>query len=506
MIAQRKILDVLSTKHLDADLKGRSVRGGLLTVSSQGVQFVMQTASTVVLARLLTPADFGLVAMVTAVTGLAAAFADFGLSEATIQRKEITHNQVSALFWLNGAIGMGLTLVTTCLGPVLAWFYREPRLREIAFLLSLNFLLGGLRAQPYALLKRQMRYSALAICDISAFLVAVPIAIGLAWRGGGYWALVATPLTTNSIQLALSWLMVRWRPGMPRRDASIRPMIKFGGRVAVSYLICNLNRSADGALIGWYWGAGPLGLYSRALNLLILPLRQLSGPISSVAIPAFSRLQGDPERFARYYLRAARLIVWICAPLYAFLFAAAGPTIALVLGHQWRGAVPVFQFLAISILAELLFQMSLWVLISRGQSDRLLRLLLSISPALVVGYLVGLPQGITGVALCGSLALLALLPFILRFTFQDTFLSLSALGRIVVYPVFLSIAGIVSAKLALHFFAPERILVQLLVEALGFSAAYLLAALLPQVREEASCFKELLGAFGISKKPVWPTA
>ncbi len=102
--------------------------------------------------------------------------------------------------------------------------------------------------------------------------------------------------------------MVRWMPGLPRRGAKVRSMIAFGGNVAVSYLILNVNRGADNVLIGWHWGAGPLGLYSRAYNLLMLPVRQLSGPAASVAVPAFSRIQSDPERFSRYYLRVVNLI------------------------------------------------------------------------------------------------------------------------------------------------------------------------------------------------------
>src|SRR5947209_3819081 len=137
-------LNSLSTQHLHADLKGRSLRGGLLTGSSQGAQFLLQSISTVVLARLLTPADFGLVAMVVAITGMGQAFADLGLSEATIQRPEITHDQVSALFWINVGIGLALMLVTVGLAPVLAWFYREPRLKNIALVVSFTFLIGGL--------------------------------------------------------------------------------------------------------------------------------------------------------------------------------------------------------------------------------------------------------------------------------------------------------------------------------------------------------------------------
>src|SRR6266436_4820621 len=289
---------MFTTDHLQADLKGRSVRGGLVNLTSQGAQFLIQSTATIVLARLLTPADFGLVAMVATVTSLGQAFADLGLSEATIQRKEINDDQVSVLFWINVAIGLGLTLLTVALAPVLAKFYRDPRLINITLLLSLTFLIGGLRVQPDALLKRQMRFSSLAVRDVASYGLAVPVAITMAWRGASYWALVALPLTLNLTQMALSWLMVNWRPGLPRRDAHVGSMIAFGGNVAASYFLINVSRSADNVLIGWYWGAGPLGLYSRAYNLLMLPVRLLSASAVSVAIPAFSRTQDDQEHFA----------------------------------------------------------------------------------------------------------------------------------------------------------------------------------------------------------------
>src|SRR5215469_4814698 len=225
MAVQTQATEALRTEHLHADLKGRSVRGGLLTLISQGAQFALQTLSTIILARLLMPADFGIVAMVTALTGLASAFADFGLSEATIQRKEITHEQVSTLFWINVVIGFGLTLITAALGPVLVAFYREPRLLAITLTLSLTFLFGGLRVQANALLKRQMRFAALAFRDVAAYMIAVPLAVGLAWRGAGYWALVALPLTLNFSQMAISWLLVHWRPGLPHRDKEVKSML-----------------------------------------------------------------------------------------------------------------------------------------------------------------------------------------------------------------------------------------------------------------------------------------
>jgi len=462
-----------------------------VNVASQGGQFLIQSVATVVLARLLTPADFGLVAMVSTVTGLGQAFADLGLSEATIQRKEISHDQVSALFWINVMIGLGLALITVAFAPVLARFYRDSRLVNITLLVSLTFLIGGLRVQPDAILKRQMRFSSLAIRDVASYLVAVPVAIMMALRGAGYWALVALPLILNLTAMTLSWLMVKWRPGLPRRGAQVGSMIAFGGNVAASYFVINISRSADNILIGRYTGVGPLGLYSRAYNLLMLPVRQLSGPAGSVAIPAFSRTQDEPERFARYYLRTMNLILWISAPVFGFLFVAAQPVIVLVLGNQWREAAPVFQILAISALGQLLLDSTTWLFVSRGQSQQLLKILLIISPVIVAGYVIGLPFGIKGVALSGSLVLLGTLPWMLKFAFRGTQLTLLRIGRALLFPVALSIASVLLGELALQLIRPERIFSKLLVTALSFAVAYLLLAFLPAVREEIMSLRKL---------------
>ena len=150
-------------------------------------------------------------------------------------------------------------------------------------------------------------------------------------------------------------------------------------------------------------GAAPLGLYSRAYNLLMLPVRQLSAPAGSVAIPAFSRIQNQPERFARFYLRTVSLIMWIAAPLFGLLFVAATPVIVLLLGNQWRGAAPVFQILVISALGQLFLESIIWLFVSQGHSERLLKVVLCISPFLIGSFVVGLPFGIKGVALAGSL-------------------------------------------------------------------------------------------------------
>ena len=500
MPTEEQPVDALSTDHLQADLKGHSVRGGFLTIGSQGTQYVIAFLSTVVLARILTPTDFGLVAMVVAVTGLGQAFGDLGLSEATIQSQEINQNQVSALFWINTGIGVALTAITMGLAPVMAWFYKEPSVKNIAFVFSLTFFICGLRVQHEAILRRQMRFSALAFRDIASIALGVAASIVMALKGARYWALVAQPLTQNFAQLVFSWAMVKWIPSLPRSDAKVRSMITFGGGVAASYLMINANRSAGNTLVGWYCGAEPLGLYSRAFNLLMLPVRQLSAPAGSVVVPAFSRLQDSPERLARHYLRAIGLIAWIGAPVFGFLFVAATPIITLVLGARWVDAAPVFQLLVISALGHLLFESAVWLFISRGQSRRLLKLLFIISPLIMASYAIGLPFGIKGVAFSSSLLLIAMLPWIMNFSFRGTCLTLRGLGRALLHPVLLSLFGIALAMFAERLFKPAGTLMEFLVLALGFASAYLFAAFIPAVRNEVASFKDLLSAFKPSRQ------
>ena len=505
-MAAQEQLSALSTDHLQADLKGRSIRGVTWTLTSQASLFVLQSVSTIVLAHLLTPADFGLVAMVTAISELATPFADLGLSQATIQRKQISNDQVNALFWINVAVGVCLAALMAWLGPVLAWFYGEPRLKAIAALVSLTFLIAGLRAQPEALLRRQMRFSALAIRNIVSLAFGVSIAIALAWKGAGYWAIVTIPVTAQFLQMAISWILVQWRPGLPRRCTEVRSMVAFGGNVAVSFLMFGVHRNADNVLIGWYWGASPLGLYSRAYNLLMLPVRQLNTPIAAVAIPAFSRLQNDPEHFARYYLRAVSLIIWIGGPLFGFVFIGAEPVIKLALGGQWHEAAPVFRMLAISGLGQLLLQSTVWLLVSRGESQRLLKLMLTITPIIFCSFVIGLSFGIKGVALSYSITLVAILPWVLRYSFRGTNLTLQRLGRVVVYPIGLCFVSIFFATFLLHVIYVDRALSRLLVIALGFAVVYLISLLIPRIRKEASFVRDVLSALRPVSQPVHPAS
>ena len=227
----------LCTDHLLGDLKGRTISGAFITIASQGTQFLLNLAFIMAMARLLTPKDFGLYAMVTTVTGFLWMFQDAGLSMATVQRQEITHAQVSNLFWVNVGLGSVTTLFVAALAPVVAWFFREPRLVGITLVLSSTFLLASSAVQHIALLNRQMRFGAIAMIYIVSSLAGYLTGIGMALMGYGYWALVGAAVTQAALKLVLAWLISGWRPKLPSRNTQTWHMLTFGAHITAGSLI-----------------------------------------------------------------------------------------------------------------------------------------------------------------------------------------------------------------------------------------------------------------------------
>ena len=239
---QPKPKDYFSTEHLKGNLKQRSVRGGAITLFAQGSKFFLQISSMAVLGRLLTPNDYGLIGMVTPIIGFVELFKDLGLSTATIQREEINHQQVSTLFWINVVVSICISIIFASLAPAIAWFYKEPRLTEIVFVLSSIFLFGGLSIQHQALLKRRMQFGSIAKIEIISVILGVFVAIAAAWVGLGYWALVIMPLTKIIVIVIGTWIACSWRPGLPSKNANVRSMLAFGSNLTFTDFLEDINR------------------------------------------------------------------------------------------------------------------------------------------------------------------------------------------------------------------------------------------------------------------------
>ncbi|HYR67204.1 MAG TPA: oligosaccharide flippase family protein, partial [Reyranella sp.] len=255
--------DHLATDHLVDDIGRRSRRGGAILLMAQAVRVLGQLATMVVLVRLLPPTAFGLLAMVASLGAILDLVKEFGLSAATIQKQGISHAQVSALFWINAAVG-GLLGAGLLLGaPLLARFYGQAELEPVSRWLALGFVLSGLTVQHWALLRRQMRFAAIAGLETAADLAGFAAAIALAVAGAGYWALVAQRLIAPGLLLVGSWVVCRWRPARPAAAQGLGELLRFGGSLTASGLASTLARSVDQILIGWLWGPAVLGLYER---------------------------------------------------------------------------------------------------------------------------------------------------------------------------------------------------------------------------------------------------
>lgn len=391
------------------DLKKKSLRAGAVTLTSQGLMFFIQLGSTMILARILTPQDYGMMAMVVAVTGLAGMFSSLGLSTATIQRAEITHGQVSTLFWVNVSVGALIMLIVAALSPVAAWFYKTPDVAWVMLALSVNFFINGLAVQHQALLNRQMRFYALAKIQVFSTLVGIGVAIVAAKHGLGYWALVL-----NSVVLSLStvigtWLAVRWIPGRPRRDKEVLSMVKFGTDIVGFNVINYFARNLDNILIGRFHGSGALGLYSKAYQLLMMPITNLRDPMTRVAMPALSRLQNDPEKYRNFYMKFISILAFVSMPLVVFLFVCSDQIIWLLLGPQWVGASVIFRILAIAAFIQPVSTTWGLILLSTGKSNRYFRWGVVNSIIISISFGCGLAWGVKGVASAYAIATYLLL-------------------------------------------------------------------------------------------------
>jgi O-antigen/teichoic acid export membrane protein len=398
----------LCTNHLLGDLKGRTISGTFIAIVSQGTQFLLNLASIMAMARLLAPKDFGLYAMVTTVTGFLWMFQDAGLSTATVQRQEITHAQVSNLFWVNVSLGGVTTLFVAALAPVVAWFYREPRLVGITLVLSGTFLLTSSAVQHIALLNRQMRFGAIAIIYIVSPLAGYLTGIGMALMGYGYWALVGAAVTQAALRLVLAWLISGWRPKLPSRNTQTWHMLTFGAHITAGSLIWSLARGADNLLIGRFFGAAAVGFYSRASILLIRPLEQLTIPMNAVLVPALSRVQTEPERYRRTFLRVYEALALISFLFAALLLALARPLTLVVLGPKWEQAAPIFAGFAIAAFCIPVAGASVWLFQTQGRGKDWLYSSLLGSCITVASFVVGLPFGPAGLAIAYSVAVLFL--------------------------------------------------------------------------------------------------
>lgn len=476
----------LATGHLVAEIGRRSRRGGVVLLGAQAVRVLGQIATLVVLARLLPPSAFGLLAMVAAVGLVLDFLKDLGLSSATIQKPDLTHAQVSALFWINAVAGVLLAAGLALAAPLLASFYGQPELGPVTRWLALGFALSGLTVQHWALLRRQMRFTAIAGIETAADYAGFAAGIALALAGEGYWALVVQRLVSPVVLLVGSWAVCRWRPAFPAPAQGVQELLRFGASVTGSGLATAVARSLDQILIGWLWGPVVLGLYERTSRLLMLPLNTINAPVYAAGMPALSRLADQPVRYRAMFRQIVQKLGLLTMPVFAAAAVTADWLVELLFGPAWKAAVPLVVLFSVSAtFLPVLLTMGLLYL-TQDRTGEMLRATLIDSALCLLAILGGLPWGAVGVA--ASLAIVGLTirtPVAFWLATRRGPVSAADTWRAIAPPASAALAAAAAAWLAREFISRELSLQA--VAAVG--AATLLAIMLvllawPETRRE----------------------
>jgi PST family polysaccharide transporter len=450
----RDPVDVATLRNLandvHPDLKVKALRGGIAKLCGQAGIFALRLASLVVLARLLSPRDFGLVAMVTVVTGVYGVFTSAGLASAAIQRTAITHQQISTLFWINILVGVALAFLCVVTAPVLAEFYHEPRLFWVTIAMGVGFVANAAGVQHSAVLERQLRYVTVTAIELSGQLASIVVGIGMALAGLGYWALVGAALTSPAVNTIGMWVATGWIPGAPKWDADVRSMLRFGGTVTLNTLIVYIAYNFDKLLLGRVWGANALGIYGQAYQLINVPTANINVAIGGVAFSALSRLQGDLPRLRSYFLKGYSLAISVTIPITAFSALFADDIIHVVLGPKWEEAVEIFRLLTPTILIFGIINPLAWLLLSVGLERRSLHIAMVIAPVVIVSFMIGLPFGPAGVAFAYSAGMTLLLVPTVLWCLHGTTVSPKDLFVATLRPLLAGLSSVALAACVLH--------------------------------------------------------
>jgi len=391
------------------ELRRLAVRGAAATISASGLGLVIQIVGTVVLARLLTPADFGVVTMVTTFSLLVASFGLNGFTEAVIQFEEIDHYTASNLFWLNSGAGLVLAIAFAAAGALLARFFGNPLVAQVAQGVSVGIFIGALSVMHLALLKRAMLFRTTSTNDVIGRVVYTVVPILLALRGWGYWALVAGIVAQQFSMMVGAWWRCRWIPSLPRRTGKTGPMVRFAAKVYAQYSLAYSTLNVDNLLVGWRFNAVALGFYKKAFDLFALSASQLTAPLHNVALASLSRLKQDPVRFRRYLANSLGMIAFAGMAMSADLTLVGSDLVRFVLGPKWAEAGRIFELFGPGIGAMLLYTTIGWIHLSIGKPGRWLRWSLFQLIATTSLFLLALSWGPAGVAAAWSICLWTLL-------------------------------------------------------------------------------------------------
>jgi O-antigen/teichoic acid export membrane protein len=390
----------------------------------------LSLGSTLTLARLLTPREFGLAGIALVFASLAFLLADLGLGASIVQRPELTEDDRSTAFWTNAGLGCLLALAGVGLSWPVADLYHQPRVQPLLAVLSLSFLLTALGTTQGALLIRDMEFRSLELRNIAATSISVAVAIVVAALGYGPWAIISQGLVNCGVSTALLWRSSPWRPRLRYSVDSLRHLLGYGGLIFGSGLVRYVERNLDNVLIGRFRGPAALGAYGIAYNVMLVPILRLVTPVQQVLFPALSRIQKSDDLGTKW-LRMTRVLAAVTLPGLLGMVVVAPDFIVVVLGDEWRGAIHVLQILAWVGILNVASLQTTTLLEALGRAGSVFRYTIASSIVSLAGFAAGIHWGIVGVAAGYAAAKTLVVPFYVASSTRAAGVPLKELGKAV---------------------------------------------------------------------------
>ncbi len=412
------------------DLRSRVVRALGASSFSSLLGKLISLTSTLVLVRLLTPEDFGLMAMATTVTGFIGFFNEIGIGAAIVQRTEVDDEEINGCFGIAMLASAALCLFVAAGSYPAALFFDMPPLQPLLTVLGFGFFFGALNTVPVALLRKQLRFQAVLWLGFVASIVQALVAIPLALMGMKYWAIVGGFFVGQSVTTFWYWRVAGWRPHWPIRLGRGRSLLGYGIDVTFTRVLWHAYMNSDKLIIGKVLGERAVGIYDVSRSLASLPTSQISGLVTSVSSPVFARLQHDLPRLQAVQMRLTRGIAYLTFPLLAGLAALAPELVRVLLGANWGEAVFPLQALCVSEAMATVANLQAQLLISTGNVKRLVRFNTICAGVMPISMVVGaLLAGLAGVALAWAIVFPLLAGWLLKEAMSTSGLKMTDLGR-----------------------------------------------------------------------------
>jgi len=424
-----------------AELRAQAIRGIAWKAGSRIFSQLARIAVAVVLARLLTPDEYGVAAMVLVFSSLILIFSDLALGAALVQRKVLTEEDRSTVFWFGATAGVVFTVLGIAASWPVARFYGEPQVQPLFAALSVSFLITALGTTQAALLTRELSFRSLELRVMFGTAVGGAVGIVIALEGGGAWAIIGQQIAYAAVATVLLWRFSAWKPRLLFSTASLRAFGGFSANVLGTRLLFYLNRNLDNMLIGRYLGPSALGTYAVSYNVMLVPFSRLAEPVQEVLFPVFARLQDDARRVADAWIRVNRVIGAISIPALLGLMVVATDFVAVVLGDRWADAAPVIQILAWVGLMQSLQRLNSSILEARNRTSWLLGYSVVVLAGSLIAFVVGINWGILGVATAYAVSSTLIEPFY-------TYITARALD-VSVWPFFRALGGVAQASVAM---------------------------------------------------------